>query len=267
MVLYSVKVLQQLWQKTCADVLESTGQRSHVGIASLSLHVHAYFVVRPPDARDLYSLIITLVSTTCSTTEGQLPWDSVVLDLWNKSVSLYIVYLTSPSAAPLLFSKLFFPGQWCHPPKETQLTLLSWKGTRNANSSPPYSFHILWRWTRQLHGTIARQTVDSGWTLCTVRLGGGGGGLGCCQPVFLFYWNIRLSWQKWMLPGITNEPINQWISSAAIKLMRAGWASSSRGYILGKVINAQNRQQSTRLLLSWTILPELFLFWAKYGTV
>lgn len=91
--------------------------------------------------------------------------------------------------------------------------------------------------------------------------------LGCCQPVFLFYWNIRLSWQKWMLPGITNEPINQWISSAAIKLMRAGWASSSRGYILGKVINAQNRQQSTRLLLSWTILPELFLFWAKYGSV
>lgn len=49
--------------------------------------------------------------------------------------------------------------------------------------------------------------------------------------------------------------------------MRAGRASSSRGYILGKVINTQNRQQSTRLLLSWTILPELFLFCAKYGAV
>lgn len=197
-------------------------------------------------------------------------WEQHDLDLWNKSASShYIVHLTSPAqlhrSTPLL--KLFFPWQWCHPPRETQLTLLSWKGTRHANSSPPYSFRIPWRWTRQLHGdTIARQTVDSGWTLCTVGLGKKKK-LGCCQPVFLFYWNIRLSWQKWMLPGITNEPINQWISSAAIKLMRAGWASSSRGYILGKVINAQNRQQSTRLLLSWTILPELFLFWAKYGSV
>lgn len=83
---------------------------------------------------------------------------------------------------------------------------------------------------------------------------------GCRQPVFLFYWNIRLSWQKWMLPGITNEPINQWISWAAIKLMWAGWASSSRGCILGTVINTQNRQRSTILLLSWTMLPELFSF-------
>lgn len=61
--------------------------------------------------------------------------------------------------------------------------------------------------------------------------------LGCCHTVFLLYWNIRLSWLKWMLPGITNEAINQWISWAAIKLMWAGRANGSRGYILGKVIN------------------------------
>lgn len=102
-------------------------------------------------------------------------WEQHDLDLWNKSASShYIVHLTSPAqphrSTPLL--KLFFPWQWCHPPRETQLTLLSWKGTRHANSSPPYSFCIPWRWTRQLHGdTIARQTVDSGWTLCTVGLG------------------------------------------------------------------------------------------------
>lgn len=175
------------------------------------------------------------------------------LDLWNEALS------------PRRGGELFSPRQWCHPPRETQLTLLSWERRRNAKSSPPDSFHIPWHRTGQLHGdTIARQTVDSG---LDAMHSGTEEKLGCCQPVFLFYWNIRLSWQKWMLPGITNEPINQWISSAAIKLMRAGWASSSRGYILGKVINAQNRQQSTRLLLSWTILPELFLFWAKYGSL
>lgn len=62
--------------------------------------------------------------------------------------------------------------------------------------------------------------------------------LACFSPD----WNIRLSLQKWMLPGITNEPINQWISWAAIELMRAGWPSGSRGYILGKVINTHTEQ-------------------------
>lgn len=45
-----------------------------------------------------------------------------------------------------------------------------------------------------------------------------------------------------MLPSITNEPINQCISRAAIKLMQAGRASGNPEYILGKVINTHTEQ-------------------------
>ena len=139
--------------------------------------------------------------------------------------------------------EVFLPLTMMSPTAETQVTLLNQTRTENVHSSPSYSFHIPWHKTRQLYSdTIVRLTVDSGWTLCTVGLWERKKKLGCCQPVFLFYWNIRLSWQKWMLPGITNEPINQWISWAAIKLMRAGRASGSRGYILGKVINTHAEQ-------------------------
>lgn len=65
-----------------------------------------------------------------------------------------------------------------------------------------------------------------------------------------------------MLPGITNEPINQWISWAAIKLMRAGRASGSPGYILGKVINTHTEQAAINKA---TIKLDNFLNFSLFG--
>lgn len=91
-----------------------------------------------------------------------------VFSLQPPSVYLILIVQLQQSAQLL---KFFLSPRMMSPAFETQLTLLNRTRTENAHSSPSYSFHILWHETRQLHNdTIVRQTVDSGWTLCTAGL-------------------------------------------------------------------------------------------------
>ena len=168
------------------------------------------------------------------------------LDSWNKSAAVVCLPITASTSSrqcssnsPSSFWSFSFPkndvthrrnpSDITHPDKNGECAQFTFIFISHpvAQNQPLLQWHNCaancWQWLDIMHsGTVEK--------------------LGCCQPVFLFYWNIRLSWQKWMLPGITNEPINQWISWAAIKLMRAGRASGSRGYILGKVINTHTEQ-------------------------
>lgn len=192
------------------------------------------------------------------------------LDLWNKSAAVVCLLITASTSSlcssnsPFSFWSFSFP-RMMSPMVETQNDITQPDKSRECTqftfifiSHPAPQNQAVTQW----HNCAANcwQWLDIIHSRAMEKLD-------CCQPVFLFYWNIRLSWQKWMLPGITNEPINQWISQAAIKLMRAGWASGSRGYILGKVINMHTEQAAINKATiklgstSWT-----FVFQAKYRT-